>query len=536
MATYPDDATAPITAFGVVSDVTFTNTGASRTDFNLAAAADHRGEVVAFIDGVTQRTSSYDVSNTGQTVSFLTAPNASNLTLKTISLPQRFRLTRSFPSVRAVDYSNTTSTVVNGNTFLINSNTESFSLPEGVNVSSTADFMVFLNGVFQAPDAYTYPSIIYGDSGIDIGDNTATKLLLNFQGNLTDESTSSHTVTAVPGGGTFTGDGQTQSRQFTQSLHQILTLDSSDDFNFTQRSYTLDMLVEPDTGTTMTANQSLLSVHEDGNSNYNLRLVGANSNVGLIVNSGNMITELYGGNANGGVAYHIAVSYDHEETNLRLFVNNVKVAHASLNTGNTITGNLTLGSNGVHSANGEVLDGKMNFVRLAQSVRYRGDGHEPLSNNIQTNLSGAPLGSIDTRDSLSIRVFDAETSSTDRFTSMIDRKPDKGFSSQRAFDTIKFESQAGYEKRRLRSRRSKRSYDLSYTNVTGIEKTAIENFYNARSGEFESFSFDLTHINESGTITTRFDGPLQVTQVHSSGSALTDNFYTVSFKLMETYD
>ena len=86
MATYPDDATAPITSFGVVSDVTFTNTGASRTDFNLAAAADHRGEVVAFIDGVTQRTSSYDVSNAGQTVSFLTAPNASNLTLKTISL------------------------------------------------------------------------------------------------------------------------------------------------------------------------------------------------------------------------------------------------------------------------------------------------------------------------------------------------------------------------------------------------------------------------------------------------------------------
>ena len=28
MATYPDDATAPVTAFGVVSTVAYTNTGA----------------------------------------------------------------------------------------------------------------------------------------------------------------------------------------------------------------------------------------------------------------------------------------------------------------------------------------------------------------------------------------------------------------------------------------------------------------------------------------------------------------------------
>jgi hypothetical protein len=119
---------------------------------------------------------------------------------------------------------------------------------------------------------------------------------------------------------------------------------------------------------------------------------------------------------------------------------------------------------------------------------------------------------------------------------MTDRKPDKGFSSDRSFDTITFTSQAGYEKRRLKSRRSKRQYSLQYTNVTGIEKTAIENFYNARSGEFEAFSFDLSHINEAGTITTRFAGPLKVQQVLSTGSQLTENFYTVSFNLQETYD
>ena len=535
MATYPDDATAPVSAFSVVSDVKFTTTGAT-TDFNLGAVAAHRGEVVAFVDGILQQTSAYDLSNAGQTVSFLTAPNASNLTLKTVSLPDRFKLNRTFPSVRTVDYSNTSATVVNSNSYLINANTEGFALPAGVNVTNGSDVMVFMSGVFQSPDAYTFPSATLGSGGIDIGDNTATKLLLNFQGNLTDESTSSHTVTPVPGGGTFTGSDQTHSREFTQASHQLLTLASSDDFNFTTQSYTLDMLVEPDTGTTMTANQSLLSLHEDATHNYNLRLVGANSNVGVVVNSGDMITELYGGNANGGVSYHIAVSYDYEESNLRLYVNNVKVAHTQLNTGNAIAGNLTIGSNGVHSANGEVLDGSINFVRLAHSVRYRSASHAPLSNNIQTNLSGAPLGSISQSDTLSIRVFDSEVTTTDRFNSMADRRPDSGFRSTRSFDSIKFSSQAGYEKRRLRSRRSKRSYDLQYTNVTGIEKNAIENFYNARSGEFEAFTFDLSHINESGTITTRFDGPLSVSHVLSTGSSLTQNFYTVSFKLQETYD
>ena len=35
MATYPDDATAPVTAFGVVSDVNYNTTGAVRTDLIL---------------------------------------------------------------------------------------------------------------------------------------------------------------------------------------------------------------------------------------------------------------------------------------------------------------------------------------------------------------------------------------------------------------------------------------------------------------------------------------------------------------------
>ena len=37
MATYPDDATAPITPFSVVGEQQFDNTGASTTDFNFSA-------------------------------------------------------------------------------------------------------------------------------------------------------------------------------------------------------------------------------------------------------------------------------------------------------------------------------------------------------------------------------------------------------------------------------------------------------------------------------------------------------------------
>jgi hypothetical protein len=219
-----------------------------------------------------------------------------------------------------------------------------------------------------------------------------------------------------------------------------------------------------------------------------------------------------------------------------LFVNNVKVAHTNFTSDPDFAGNLVIGANSNVSAAGEFFKGKMEFARLAHSARYKSGGLQPIVSHSPTVISGSPLGSIDSLDKLSIRVFDAEVSTLDRFNSMADRKPDKGFSSQRKFDTISFESQSGYEKRRLRSRRSKRSYDLTYTNVTGIEKTAIENFYNARSGEFEAFTFDLTHLNEAGTITTRFEGPLTVNQVHSAGSNLTENFFTVSFKLQETYD
>ena len=286
----------------------------------------------------------------------------------------------------------------------------------------------------------------------------------------------------------------------------------------------------------MGANQSLFTSHHTASENYNLRLVGSNSNVGFVINNDGAITELYGGNANGGSNYHVAVSYDMTSQNLNLYVNNVKVANKSYLSGNVVSGNITIGANSNTASKGEFYNGNIEFIRHAHSARYRTPSIAAVSDFTPNVLTGAPLGAIDSTDSLSIRVFDGTISTQDRFSSMADRKPDKGFSSERKFDTITFTSQSGYEKRRLKSRRPKRAYNLRYTNITGVEKTAIENFYNARSGEFESFTFNLSHINESGTINARFDGPLQITQVLSHGLALTDNFYTVNFKLQETYD
>ena len=121
------------------------------------------------------------------------------------------------------------------------------------------------------------------------------------------------------------------------------------------------------------------------------------------------------------------------------------------------------------------------------------------------------------------------------FTSMTDRRPDKNYSTQKAYSSIEFTSQAGYSKRRLRTRRPTRDYSLTYTNVNGLQKQAIENFYTARSGEFESFRLDLSHVGDEGSLIVRFDGSLSVRHVHSGESNVLNNFYTVSFKLVESF-
>jgi len=531
MATYPDDATAPVTAFSVIASSTFTNTGVI-TQFNLPSAVDGRGSIAAFADGILQSTSSYELSNSGQTVTFLAAPSSSNLTLQTISLPSRFRVLRSFPAVSAVEYSNSSVTVVNGNNYSINGNTESFALSADANVNQTTDFMVYLSGVFQEPSAFTYPSTLLGFNGIDIGDNNQTKLLTNFSSNLTDSSPQAHTVTLSSGSPSYSASN------ITLPGSTYLSIASSSDFDTDREShFTFDTIITPDAGATLSSNQTLLSRYENNSNYYYLRTVGTNSNIAFVVNDSGNITELQGGNCNGGISYHVAVSYSKTTQTLGLYVNNIRVASSSFIPSTTATGPLTIGAaNNASGAGQQPYKGKIEFVRMAKSCRYEGAGLQPQKQLVPTVISGSPLGAIDKEDKLSIRIFDSSVTENDRFNSMVDRKPDRGIESERKFDVIKFESSAGYEKRRLKSRRAKRNYTLTYTNVTGIEKTAIESFYNQRSGEFESFIFDLSHINESGTITTRFDGTLKINQILSSGTSLIDNYYTIDFKLQEVYD
>ena len=164
-------------------------------------------------------------------------------------------------------------------------------------------------------------------------------------------------------------------------------------------------------------------------------------------------------------------------------------------------------------------------VRIAQFV----DADSSLAATVANAYSAAEI------DQLSIRAFVTQKNK-DFLNSMEDRKPDRGNEIKKEFDVIKFESQAGYEKRRLVSRRPKREFALEYTNVSGLEKDAIETFYNNRHGEYESFFFNMAHINQSGTLITRFDGSLDVNHEHSLDGTKQNNFYTIGFALKEVFD
>ena len=538
MATYPDDAKISIQSFSVVSEAKFTNTGTD-TAFALDSPAEFTGEVIAISDGITQATNSYTLNAAGDQITFDTAPNAANLTLKVVDIPNRFKINRTVDIVRGVSYSNSSATVVNGNTFLINANTESFSLPEGANASFAQELFVSVSGVLQDFTAYTYPSVVYGNDGIDIGDNTATKLLLNFDGTdgattTTDASPSAHTVS-------FEGNAQldTAAKQFgTASLlldgtNDAVNLAANSDFDFSDDNYTLECFVRPATGA-FSGNSTILSRTKDADNFYRLAL-HADANLSFSYMKGGTFSNVTGGNANGGVFYHVAVSYNHADSNLALYVNNVRVDTTSF----FVTNHTEMDEAPLQIGNANVLaqdfSGHIDALRMSKSLKYKAAGITAM-NTAPTVIGGGALGSLQSTDKLIIRTFGMQLTNTDRFNSMADRKPDTGFSTEEAFQSAIFISQAGYEKRRLQSRRSKRNFTLQYSNISGIEKTAIEQFYRERSGDFESFTFDLSHLNDSGTINARFDGALNITQVLSTGTTLNDNFFTVSFALQEVFD
>jgi len=314
MATYPNDASwSAENVFSALNSVEFTNTGAT-TDFNLGVYVNTVGEVFAIVDSIVQETTTYTLSNSGGTVNFLTAPDASNLTLRSLSIPSEYKKIQSVDQFYTVNYSNTSTTVVDSNTYIINGVDTAFAVPVDVIPSAKEQIFVIVDGTVQPNDSYTWPSATLGTVGIDISP------------------------------------------------------------------------------------------------------------------------------------------------------------------------------------------------------------------------------ALDTPSSLEIRVISGTSRYTSRKDSMADRKPDIGYSEGRSFDSVSFESQAGYESYRLRSRRPKRTYELTYTNITGIEKQALQSFYDARSGNFEKFTFDLDHINGIGNVTVRFEGEnLDVQHKGTRSSNLIDNYYDVTIRLKESF-
>jgi hypothetical protein len=320
MAIYPDDAVISSTAFNTIGTRTYTNTGAT-TEFVLPTVVERVAEVLVTVNSnTTLDTTEYYLSNSGGSVVFQIAPAASNLTIRTLDVPERFRTIRTFPATHSVVYSNTFITTVEGNNYIINGVRNSFAIPSRAS--------------------------------------------------------------------------------------------------------------------------------------------------GLINNANNLIVTLRG----------------------RVLIPGIDITWPSP----------TLGKNGV------------NFLTVPNPA---------VANT-----------------TIEIRALVPQSQTTGRFSSMKDRRPSNGYTTNKQFNVAKYSTQSGYEKRRLLSRRPKRSFGLTYVNVSGVEKEAIENFYNARNGEYETFTFDLTHINDSGTVRTRFNGPLEIQQVASSGTALLQNFYSIRLNLQEDFD
>ena len=114
------------------------------------------------------------------------------------------------------------------------------------------------------------------------------------------------------------------------------------------------------------------------------------------------------------------------------------------------------------------------------------------------------------------------------------KKPDRNFSINEVFNNATFTSQNGYQRTRAISRRSKRQFQLKYTNISGAYKQALENFYRERGGDFDSFEFDLAYIGLSGTIQVRFGNDFSVSEVLTTSNVVT-SAYSVSFTLTESY-
>lgn len=114
--------------------------------------------------------------------------------------------------------------------------------------------------------------------------------------------------------------------------------------------------------------------------------------------------------------------------------------------------------------------------------------------------------------------------------SMIDRLPDRGFQISTKTNMSIFSSINGYERRKLRSRRLLRTFTFSYTSIDETRMNNIESFFNARGGNFESFSLDLSHFGLTGFTVVTFEGDLVREHVVDGNN---NSWYNVSLVMVE---
>lgn len=314
MVTYPSSANINSTVFSVISETTYSDT-ANLTTFSLSTYVNHLGQVFVLKDGVAANKNEFYLADGNTKINFYAPPSSASLTIKVLDVPDKFLLARNIDTItNGVVHYDGTSLSVNGNSYTINGSATRFSLPQGITAASKAEILVYISGVYQQSDSFTFPDSVLSYNGINLA--------------------------GAPASGT------------TMDIHTI--------------------------------------------------------------------------------------------TNTR-----------------------------------------------------------------QTVL--------------------------DRAYTMEDRKPDNGFSEDAQVDIITFSTQANYERRRQRSRRIPRSFSLTYTNLLAPYKRAIEQFYYARGGNFEAFTFDLSHIGQTGSAIVRFDGPLNIQHVRSSPVNDLNSIWSVQIKLAEVY-
>lgn len=180
----------------------------------------------------------------------------------------------------------------------------------------------------------------------------------------------------------------------------------------------------------------------------------------------------------------------------------------------------------------ESVQDKQQIIVSVNSAIVPSDFTYPSTTLGYSGLDITPALSTSAR--LQVRTIGGNRVTYVRSVSMENRKPDRGFPMQSQYAISPFTPQIPtYTRSRLISRRKQRVWTLTYGAITGLQKQAIENFFDLVP--CDDFLLDLTHLNETGTVTVKLEGGIINFSHILSGNPgnLGENFYSASFSLRE---